>query len=174
VNLKNIAFGFSRDTTLLYSLDNYSTPDNWNGLGYELQYELVVFFNRIVREAERMEFLISLMDIFSHSFSLSQHHVVMGVISDDRLSEILENAFGVPLDEGKNMQPPFDMIRGVQYRVLWDKGRLDLRILDRLENEIDSIATLNHARVTLTNLVIIPRSAETIAKKINEISSLDK
>lgn len=174
MNLKNIAFGFSHDTALLYSLDNYSTPDNWHGLGYELQYELVVFFKRIVRETERMEFLLTLTDIFSHSFSIPQNHVAMGVIPDDRLSDVLENAFGTTLDESNNMQPPFDMIKGIQYRVLWDKGRLDMRILNRLESEIDSVAVINHARVTLANLVIIPRSAETIAKKIDEISGSKK
>jgi len=174
VNIKNIGFGFSHDTALLYSLDNYSTPDNWHDLGYELQYELVVFFNKIVRETERMEFLFTLTEIFLHSFSLPQGRVVMGVMSDDKLSDMLINAFGTPLDESNNMQPPFDMVKGIQYRVLWDRGRLDLRILNRLENEIDSIAAINHARVTLANLVIIPRSAETMAKKIDEISGSKK
>lgn len=167
------AFGLSRDTALLYSLDNFSNPDYWYDLGYELQYDLVVFFHKIVREVERTEFLMTLSSTFSHSFSVPQNHVTMGLISDDSLSDLLEGAFGVPLDEGNKMQPPFDMLRGLQYRVIWDKGRLDLRILERLENEIDSVAILNHARVVLANLIIIPRSAETIAAKLKEISGLE-
>ena len=166
---KSSTFGLSRDTALLYSLDDYSTPDNWHGLGYELQYDLVVFFNKIVRETERMEFLLTLSAIFSHSFSIPQNHVTMGLIPDDKLSDLLENAFGVPLDESDKMQPPFDMFRGIQFIVLWDRGRLDLRILNRLENEIDSIAIINHAQVALANLIIIPRSSETIAKQLKEI-----
>jgi len=171
VNIReNSTFGLSRDTALLYSLDNYSTPDNWQGLGYELQYELVVFFNKIVRETERMEFLLMLAAIFSHSFSIPQNHIAMDYFPDDKLSDLLENAFGVPLNEGGKMQPPFDMLRGIQFRVLWDGGRLDLRILNRLENEIDSIAVINHAQVALVNLIIIPRSSKTIAAKLDEIS----
>ncbi len=167
-------FGLSRDTALLYSLDNYSTPDNWHGLGYELQYELVVFFSKIVRETERMEFLLTLAAIFSHSFSISQNHIAMDYFPDDKLSDLLENAFGVPLNEGDKMQPPFDMLKGIQFRVLWDRGRLDLRILERLENEIDSVAILNHARVVLANLIIIPRSADTIVAKLKKISGLEE
>lgn len=166
-------FGLSRDTALLYSLDNFSNPDYWYDLGYELQYDLVVFFHKIVREVERTEFLMMLSSTFSHSFSVPQNHVTMGLISDDSLSDLLEGAFGVPLNEGNKMQPPFDMLRGLQYRIIWDKGRLDLRILERLENEIDSVAILNHARVVLANLIIIPRSAETIAAKLKEISGLE-
>ncbi len=45
-----------------------------------------------------------------------------------------------------------------------------MRILNRLENEIDSVAVINHARVALVNLIIIPRSSETIAKQLKEIS----
>ncbi len=123
---ENSMFGLSRDTALLYSLDNYSTPDNWHGLGYELQYELVVFFNKIIREAERMEFLLTLAAIFSHSFSVPQNHIAMDYFLDDKLSDLLENAFGVPLNEGDKMQPPFDMLRGIQFSVLWERGRLDL------------------------------------------------
>ncbi len=167
------AFGLLRDTALLYSLDNFSNPDDWHDLGYELQYELVVFFHKIVREVERTEFLMTLASTFSHSFSIPQNHVTMGLISDDSVSDLLEGAFGAPLDEGNKMQPPFDMLRGLQYRVIWDKGRLDMRILERLENEIDSVAILNHARVVLANLIIIPRSAETIAAKLKEISGLE-
>ncbi len=117
-----------------------------------------------------MEFLFTLAAIFSHSFSIPQNHVTMDFISDDKLSDLLEKAFGVPLDEGDKMQPPFDMLRGIQFRVLWDIGRLDLRILNRLENEIDSVAVINHAQVTLVNLIIIPRSSKTIAAKLKEIS----
>lgn len=98
------------------------------------------------------------------------NHIAMDLIPDDKLSDLLENAFGVPLNEGDKMQPPFDMLRGIQLRVLWDRGRLDLRILNRLENEIDSIAVINHAQVALANLIIIPRSSETIAKQLKEIS----
>jgi len=171
VNIRESStFGLSRNTALLYTLDDFSTPDNWHSLGYELQYELVVFFNKIVRETERMEFLLTLPAIFSHSFSIPQNHVAMDLIPDDKLSDLLENAFGVPLNEGDKMQPPFDMLRGIQFRVLWDRGRLDLRILNRLENEIDSIAVINHAHVALANLIIIPRSSETIAKQLKEIS----
>jgi len=89
------------------------------------------------------------------------------------VSDLLEGAFGAPLDEGNKMQPPFNMLRGLQFRVIWDKGRLDLRILERLENEIDSVAILNHARVVLANLIIIPRSADTIVAKLKEISGLE-
>jgi len=142
-------------------------------LGYELQYDLVIIFHKIVREVERMEFLLTLSSTFSHSFSLPQNHVTMGLYSDDSLSKLLEGAFGVPLDEGNKMQPPFDMLRGLQYIVIWDKGRLDLRVLARLENEINSVAILNHARIVLANLIIIPRSAETIAAKLKEISGLE-
>jgi hypothetical protein len=39
-----------------------------------------------------------------------------------------------------------------------------------LENEIDSIAVINHAQVALVNLIIIPRSSKTIAAKLDEIS----
>jgi hypothetical protein len=172
--MKNTTFGFSRDSALLYSLDNYSTPDNWQGLGYELQYELVVFFSKIIREVERMEFLLLIWDVFSHSFCLPQERVAMGIISDERLSDILENAFSTPLDTGNKMQPPFDMIRGIQYRVLWHSGRLDLRLLNRLENELNSVAAVNHAWIFLANLIIIPRSPETMAKKISEISGSHK
>jgi len=117
-----------------------------------------------------MEFLLTLAAIFAHSFSIRQNHVTMGLILDDRLSDLLENAFGAPLDEGNKMQPPFHMLRGIQFRVLWDRGRLDLRILNRLENEVDSVAILNHAHIFLANLIIIPRSGETIAAKLDEIS----
>jgi hypothetical protein len=165
------AFGFSCDTALLYSLDNFSNPDNWYDLGYELQYDLVVFFHKIVRDVERAEFLIKLASTFSHSFSVPQNHVTMGLVSDDSLSDLLEGAFGVPLDEGNKLQPPFDNLRGLQFRVIWNKGRLDLRMLKRLENEIDSEAKLNHACVALANLIIIPRSAETITAKLKEISA---
>jgi hypothetical protein len=168
---KRGAFGFSRDTALLYSLDNFSNPDNWYDLGYELQYDLVVFFHKIVRDMERAEFLITLASTFSHSFSVPQNHVTMGIISNDSLSDLLEDAFGESLDEGRKMQPPFDNRRGLQFRVIWNKGRLDLRMLKRLENEIDSEAKLNHAFVALANLVIIPRSAKTITAKLKEISA---
>ena len=170
---EGITFGLSRGKALLYSLDNYSRPDNWHGIGYELQYELVVFFNKIVRETDRIEFLSTLPATFSHSFSIPQDHVVMELIPDDKLSDLLENAFGIPLDEDSKMQPPFDMLRGIQFRVLWDRGRFDLRILNRLENEIDSIAVINHSQVVLANLIIIPRSSATIGSKLKEISDIE-
>lgn len=164
----NIAFGFSRDTALLYSLDDYSTPDNWHELGYELQYNLVVFFNKIVRETDRETFMGKLVDVFWHSLALSKDHYCFGRYKDDVFAELLENTFGASIDEDSKMQPPFDSMRGLNFIVYWDKGRFDLRLLKRLEDELNNTAVLNYATVFLTGLVIIPRSRETIIAKIND------
>ena len=42
-----------------------------------------------------MEFLLTLPTTFSHSFSIPQNHTAMGLIPDDKLSDLLENV-GLP------------------------------------------------------------------------------
>ena len=135
------AFGFSRSQTLAYSLDNYSRPDKWYYVGYELQFRYNIHFHRTVKKEDRTGFLGVLLDAFKSSFGLVKDAHFQLEESGSKISEYL-------------------------MKVLWDKGRLDLRMLNRLEDEINNVAILNRATVELVSLIIIPRSKETIALKI--------
>ena len=83
---------------------------------------------------------------------------------DDARVRLLYEAFDISPEEEANKQP-FKFV----ILVFHDKGAFDLRILKRLEDEINRIAILNRTRVELTKLVIIPRSRETISAKIDGI-----
>ena len=134
-------FGFYRDRALAYSLDNHSRLDKWHYMGYELQYHFSVHFYETVKQEDRRKFLDILLAVFQNSFGLPRDgHCQLGV-SDLGISEHV-------------------------LKVFWDKGRFDLRILKRLEDEISNVAILNRATVELVSLIIIPRSRETTASKI--------
>ena len=139
------AFGFDRSRALEYLLDNVSRPDKWYYVGYELQYIFTIHFHATVTEEDETKFLEMLLDAFQSSF---------GLPSDGHYK------FDVP---PKNVA---NNVEGFLLKIFWDKGRLDLRILKRLEDEIHNVATLNKATVELVSLIIIPRSRGTIALKI--------
>ena len=134
-------YGFYRDRTLAYSLDNHSRLDKWHYMGYELQYHFSIHFYETVKQEDRRKFLDTLLGVFQNSFGLPRDgHCQLGV-SDISISEHV-------------------------LKVYWDKGRLDLRVLKRLEDEINNVAILNRATVELISLILIPRSRETTALKI--------
>ncbi len=162
----NNDFGFSIDHALMYSIDDYSTPDNWHELGFELQYTFSAFLNNIVSNTEREKFLQTLLDTFSRIFSLSGNRLGYHRWVDSPRVRLLYKVFGISPDEEANKQP-FKFVIFIYH----DKGAFDLRILKKLEDEINRIAIINRTRVELTNLVIIPRSKETISSKIKKIGN---
>ena len=134
-------FGFFCSRTLAYSLDNHSRLDKWHYMGYELQYHFSVHFYETVKQEDRKKFLDMLLGVFQNCFGLPRDgHCQLGV-SDIGISEHV-------------------------LKVFWDKGRLDLRLLKRLEDEINNVAILSRTTVELVSLIIIPRSRETIGRKI--------
>jgi hypothetical protein len=160
----NNDFGLSLDNVRMYAIDNYSTPDNWHNLGYELQYTFFAYLDNITRNSEREIFLQTIIDTFLQSFALTQDHVHYLRYVDEARRQVLYRAFGVSRDELAKEQP-FKFI----ILIFYDKGPLDLRILKKSEDEINRIAISNRTRVELTKLVIIPRSKATISSKIKNI-----
>ena len=160
----NNDFGLSLDNVRMYAIDDYSTPDNWHDLGYELQYTFSAFLDNITRNSEREIFLQTIIDTFLRSFTLTQDHVRYLRYVDEVRRQILYRAFGVSPDEEAKKQP-FKFI----ILTFYDKGPLDLRILKKLEDEINRIAISNRTRVELTKLVIIPRSKAAISSKIQNV-----
>jgi len=135
-------FGFFQSRTLAYSLDNHSRLDKWHHMGFEMQYHFSVHYYEGVKEIDRKKFLGVLMNVFQTCFGLPKDgHCKLGA-SDIGTSEHV-------------------------VKVFWDKGRLDLRLLKRLEDEINNISILSRATVDLVSLIIIPRSRETLGMKIH-------
>ena len=165
-NYRSQAFGFRRNSALLYHLDKDSTPDDWHDIGYELEYTFTVHFNKIVREIDRVDFLGKIMEVFTNTYALGDGHYQLGVPAEEELWELLESSFGIPHGEHNKLEPPFNNISGFLFKVFWDKGRFDLRILNRLEDELNNVAILNQATVELVGLMIIPRARETITAKV--------
>ncbi|MFC2004850.1 DUF6717 family protein [Chloroflexota bacterium] len=154
--------GFSANDTFMYAIDDYSTPDKWYKLGFELQYSLSATLDDIVTIGERDIFIQKLINTFMRVFSLRNNQMRYHRWVDDSLVRVLHEVFDVAVDE-EAVEQPFRFY----IRVFHDKGPFDLRILKQLESEINQIAIINRARVKLTKLIIIPRSRETIASKIN-------
>ena len=165
---ENRPFGFYRNRALMYHLDKDSTLDHWHNIGYELEYTFAIHFNKIVREIDRVNFLGKIIDVFTNTFALGDWHYQLGVPAEEEVWELLEGSFGIPHGERNKLEPPFNNISGFLFKVFWDKGRLDLRILKRLEDEMNNIAILNQATVELASLIIIPRPRDTITSKVQE------
>jgi hypothetical protein len=156
------SFGLSLDNVIRYELDNYSTPDNWHGLGYELQYNFSAFLENIARNSECEKFIQTIIDTCLQSFNLTHDRLHYLRYVDEAQVEVLYRLIGISREE-QSMQQPFRFI----ILIFYDKGALDIRILKKLEDEINRIAIINRVRIELTRLLIIPRSKETISAKIN-------
>lgn len=158
--------GFSKDNATAYSLDAYSTPDRWYGLGYELQYDFLAFFDNIPDPVGQKKFLYKLKDVFVKSFVMTEDHFRFWRWVDDGGVNLMYRIFGISPEEEAKKQP-FKFVIIVYH----DKRPFDLRVLKDLEDGINEIALSNNVRVELTRLLIIPRSEETIQAKIhNEIN----
>ncbi len=137
----SIAFGFDRSKAKAYHLDNYSTPDNWFHMGYEIEYTFNIKFQEEKEWADKREFLGEILKIFDNNFG--------------------------PMDgDHYKLDVPPDNIGEYLIKVFWDKGSFNLNILNSLENEVNKIAILNHTTVELIALIIIPRSREKLVLKI--------
>ncbi|MBI4187932.1 MAG: hypothetical protein HY529_01870 [Chloroflexi bacterium] len=106
-----------------------------------------------------------LLKVPEHCFGLGDGHVKINPPSGEFILGILEKDYGLKPHAIKIL-PPYDDYSAFQINVLWDKGRLDLRILTRLQSEVNSVSKLKCANVELVSLCIIPRSRETMVSKL--------
>ena len=130
-----------------YDLDDYSTPDEWRGVGYELQYDVLTHLADFATTRAKELFLQEVIDTFLKVFNLPGNRI---------------RYFRWHSNE-QDIKQPFTFIVLVYY----DKGPFNLRTLNRLEVAMDRVAVENHTRVVIDRLLIIPRSKETITWKIN-------
>ncbi len=54
----------------------------------------------------------------------------------------------------------------VFWRVYWDRGRLDLELLEQCEKKLDEVAAADKTRVAIVSMVIIPRSLNYIHQQL--------
>lgn len=154
--------GLYIDHALIYAIDNYSTPDNWYNLGFELQYDFAAYFENNIPNSERETFIAALINTFLSAFKLPEDHLRYFRWVDDALVNFLYKALGISPEEEAEKQP-FKFV----ILLFHNKGPFDLRILKQLEDEIDHIASAKCIRLEITKFIIIPRSKEAIAKKVS-------
>jgi len=140
--LRARGFGLDRSQTWNYKIDHFSTPDNWQ-IGFEIVFRLAFYFHDPNQNRDTLRDIEAFRDVFRHVFGLSRAHYDLGV--------------GEP--EGNSFGPDY-------WRVYWDEGPFDLRLLARCEAELDAVATVKHVTVALISMTIIPRSLKHIESEV--------
>ena len=135
-------FSLNRSRIWQYIIDNVSNPDGWQ-FGFEIVYRVEFYFHEDGQE-DHLRDVAEFQEVFKHAFDLSVEHYEFGP------SRPVSSTYG----------PAY-------WRVYWDKGPLDLRILGRCEAELHTAALMRHVTVELISLAVIPRSLAYIGQQVS-------
>src|SRR4030067_3825235 len=113
-------FGLSLHNVRRYEIDDYSTPDHWRDLGFELQYNFSIFWDNLILKRECENFIRSIIDCFLYTFSLTQEHLHYMRYVDEAKIQLLYKTLGLSRD-GQAHGQPFKFI----LLIFFDKGPLD-------------------------------------------------
>lgn len=100
------------------------------------------------------------------------HEIVYRLIfytQDTRLLEkfraVFKKAFGLS-QQHYDIAQATEVGSSVFWRVYWDRGELDLRLLEKCENGLDKAAEVGGTRIVVVQMMIIPRSLDYIHQAV--------
>lgn len=132
--------GLAYNGELPYCVDNVSSPLGFD-LGFEIVYRLL-FYSR-------------------ENHQLQDHRTI------EKFKKVLQKSFGLSMKH-YHVEEVENLANSNWWRIYWDKGAFDLRLLQTFERNLAKTAEENNIRVIVTGMHILSRPISYISSVIKK------